>query len=273
MAEAVALANAAAQAAKDTVSSAMALSEIKSMQTKVEREYLQEHGFGSTEKAKEEEDERRTKGRSDEKEGCIGLLQGAQRFDAKRGNKLSTYVYWWIKQAIIRAIAKKSRLVRLPGSMCAVARKVADATSLLQRQLGRWPTYHEIADYTDLSASSVKIVTARSRHPISMNRPVKNKEITLEDVIPGPDETRPEFIVAKQLMLQDMEKLLKTLNSREEYIIRMHYGLTGERVHSCDEIGRLLNLSRERIRQIHHSALTRLREERDLIESLRQNLT
>ncbi|KAJ0975620.1 hypothetical protein J5N97_017585 [Dioscorea zingiberensis] len=363
MAEAVALANAAAQAAKDAVSSAMALSEIKSMQTKVEREYLQEHGLVARRRQRRKRmrggefvdldscrdlmegcvsrSERsgyltrrqegefsaylkegtmleasltafRTKGRSDEKvllrarecreritlsykrlvisiatpyqgkglslqdliqEGCIGLLQGAQRFDAKRGNKLSTYVYWWIKQAIIRAIAKKSRLVRLPGSMCAVARKVADATSLLQRQLGRWPTYHEIADYTDLSASSVKIVTARSRHPISMNRPVKNKEITLEDVIPGPDETRPEVIVAKQLMLQDMEKLLKTLNSREEYIIRMHYGLTGERVHSCDEIGRLLNLSRERIRQIHHSALTRLREERDLIESLRQNLT
>ncbi|KAJ0975630.1 hypothetical protein J5N97_017595 [Dioscorea zingiberensis] len=133
-------------------------------------------------------------------------------------------------------------------SMCAVARKVADATSLLQQQLGRWPTYHEIAHHKDLSASNVKIVTARSRHPIIMNQPVKNKEITLEDVIPGPDETRPEVIVAKQLMLQDMEKLLKTLNSREEYIIRMHYGLIGERVHSCDEIGKLLNLSRERIR-------------------------
>ncbi|KAJ0975613.1 hypothetical protein J5N97_017578 [Dioscorea zingiberensis] len=359
VAEAVDLANAAAQAAKDAVSSAMALSEIKSMQTKVEREYLQEHGLVARRRQRRKRmrggefvdldscrdlmegcvswSERsgylthrqegefsgylkegtmleaaltafRTKRSSDEKvllrarecreritlsykrlvvsiatpyqgkglslqdliqEGCIGLLRGAQRFDAKRGNKLSTYVYWWIKQAIIRAIAKKSRLVRLPESMCAVARKVADATSLLQRQLGRWPTYHEIAHHKDLSASSVKIVTARSRHPIIMNQPVKNKEITLEDVIPGPDETRPEVIVAKQLMLQDMEKLLKTLNSREEYIIRMHYGLIGERVHSCDEIGKLLNLSRERIRRIHHSALTRLREERDSIESLR----
>ena len=95
----------------------------------------------------------------------------------------------------------------------------------------------------------------------------------MQDVIPGPDETRPEIIVGKQLMVQDMEKLLKTLSAREEYIIRMHYGLTGERVHSCEEIGRLLNLSRERIRQIHRTTLTRLREEKDLIESLRQNLT
>lgn len=95
----------------------------------------------------------------------------------------------------------------------------------------------------------------------------------MQDVIPGPDETRPEVIVGKQLMLQDMEKLLTTLSAREEYIIRLHYGLAGERIHSCEEIGRLLNLSRERIRQIHRAALTRLREEEDLIESLRQNLT
>ncbi|KAH7654222.1 Sigma3 and sigma4 domains of RNA polymerase sigma factors protein [Dioscorea alata] len=156
--------------------------------------------------------------------------------------------------------------------MSAVAKKVADATSLLHRQLGRWPTYHEIADHTALSASRVKLVSDRRKHPISINQPAKNQELILEDVIPGPDETRPEVIVGKQLMLQDMEKLLTTLSAREQYIIRLHYGLAGERIHSCEEIGRLLNLSRERIRQIHRAALTRLREEKDLIESLRQSL-
>ncbi|XP_058084331.1 RNA polymerase sigma factor sigD, chloroplastic isoform X2 [Magnolia sinica] len=160
-------------------------------------------------------------------EGCIGLLQGAERFDPKRGCKLSTYVYWWIKQAIIKAVATKSRLIRLPGSMQGLMAKIAQANNILRRRLGRWPTFDEIAD---------------------------------TEIMAGPEETMPETMVARKQMKQDIDRLLKTLSGREENILRLYFGLNGETARSCDEIGRLLHLSRERVRQIQYLALRKLQQ-------------
>ncbi|XP_020254230.1 RNA polymerase sigma factor sigD, chloroplastic-like [Asparagus officinalis] len=199
-------------------------------------------------------------------EGCIGLLQGAQRFDHRKGYKLSTYVYWWIKQAIIKAVATKSGIMRLPGSLRGTMAKVIDAKALLQRKSGRSPSYEEIAEFLNLSVSTVQLVCEKSGQPVSVDRCLNKEGLTLKDIIPGSDEVRPEVIINRQLMLNNLGKLLATLDARERRVIELHYGLNGERARSCEEIGRILNLSRERIRQIHWIALTKLQEEKSMIE-------
>ncbi|XP_031264634.1 RNA polymerase sigma factor sigD, chloroplastic [Pistacia vera] len=194
-------------------------------------------------------------------EGSIGLLRGAKRFDPERGNKLSTYVYWWIKQAMIRAIANKSRMIRLPGSMCEMVAKIAEANSVLTRRLRRLPTHSEIAEMLEISVSTVRLAFERIRYPISLDRAVTDRGcMTLQDIMPGPDETMPEKMVEKQLMKQELDDLLKTLTEREEQILRLYYGLNGDTPLSCEQIGKVLKLSRERVRQISGIALTKLQQ-------------
>nr|AKC88714.1 sigma factor [Pelargonium australe] len=195
-------------------------------------------------------------------EGSMGLLRGAAKYDPKRGCKLSTYAYWWIRQAITRSLANQSRLIRLPENVLSMLAKITEAKNILSNRLRRSPSDDEIAEFLDIRVSTVRLIIERSTPPISLDKVVvtDNGPLKLQDIISGPDEWNPETILKKQLIKQEVEKLLNTLSERESRILRLHYGLDGITPKSCEEIGIMFNLSRERIRQINASALTKLRQ-------------
>ncbi|TCJ15250.1 sigma-70 family RNA polymerase sigma factor [Rubrobacter taiwanensis] len=195
-------------------------------------------------------------------EGNLGLMRAAQTFDSKFGTKFSTYATWWIKQAIGRALANKSGLIRIPIHAAEGERAVMNARNFLQVRTGREPTSREIAAFLDKSEGEVKSLMALRKAVVSSDIPVGNDdEGTLCELLADESEVSTEEWVLKDAMSRTIRELVEKLPERERYVVERRYGLNGKSTATLEEIGRSIGVTRERARQIQSSALKRMRIE------------
>lgn len=194
-------------------------------------------------------------------EGNVGLLEAVKRFDETRGFKFITYAVWWIRQAILKALAEQGKIARPPMSQINDLQKIEKETSALSQILGRSPTHTEIAEHVDISAQRTRNAMVVSQQDISFDAPAYPDEDTpLQAVFASPEEAGIEELFEENEMHMTISNCLLVLDERETMIVRAYFGLGDSEPKTLEEIGHDLGVTRERIRQLRNRALDKLRD-------------
>ena len=197
-------------------------------------------------------------------EGNLGLMNAAHRFDETRGFKFISYAVWWIRQGILQAIAEKTRLIRMPLNRVSTLTKIGKVFSQLEQRYDRAPTSDEIADMVEIDSEEITFTVNKATRAVSMDSVIhadgKNRLI---DILPNKNDPEPDAEIMDQSLRDEVNYILQSLSDRESRIVKLYYGLDGEKAHTLEEVGIEFRLTRERIRQIKERALNKLRHNSD----------
>jgi RNA polymerase primary sigma factor len=193
-------------------------------------------------------------------EGNLGLIRAAKRFDEKKNFKFISYAVWWIRQAILQALAEQSRIIKLPLNRVGTIHKIGKTQSKLEQKYRRSPNVEEIARELSLDENEVRETIKIGNTHMSLDAPLKHGEDSkLIDVLHDESQERPDDGIMDISLQEEIEKTLDTLSEREKEVVKLYFGIGEETAHTLEEIGQRFNLTRERVRQIKEKALRRLK--------------